>query len=71
MSVNKNKFFEVVTISVVSAPNKTSAMQIATSRNRTSRSVPGAEVMGRSTSAERVYADEARSLAESLNTTTS
>lgn len=61
----------MVTISSVRAKNKADAMRIAMSRNRTSQSIPGAEVLGRSTIAERVYADEARSLAESLNTTAS
>lgn len=67
MSVsNKSKFFEVVTTSSVRANNKGDAMRIAQSRSRTSRSVPDAEVLGRTTSVDRIPAGEARSLASNL-----
>lgn len=66
MSTNKSKFFEVITISSVRANNKADAMRMAFSRNRTSRSVPDAEVLGRTTNVDRLPAQQARQLATTL-----
>jgi hypothetical protein len=67
MSTNKSKFFEVITISSVRANNQADAMKIAMSRTSTNRSVPDAEVLGRTTNVERLPASDARNLAETLN----
>ena len=66
MSANKNRYYEVITISSVKAKNKTEAMRMALSRNRTNRSSPGAEVLGRVSTVERLPAQDARDLAETL-----
>ena len=62
MSSNKSKYFEVITVSSVRANNMADAQKAAGSRTR----VPGTEVLGRSTAVERMYADEARALAQAL-----
>ena len=66
MSNNKSKFFEVTTVSSVRANNQADAMRMAQSRNRTHRSIENAEVLGRTTTVDRLPAAEARSLAETL-----
>lgn len=58
----KNKYFQVVMIASVSAPNKTEAMRAAVSRSR----VTNTSVLARTTHADRIYADDARELAEAL-----
>jgi len=63
MSNNKSKYFEVVTISSVRADNMADARKAAVS----SRRIPGTEVMGRATTVERIYATEARELADRLD----
>lgn len=49
-------------IASVSAPNKTEAMRAAVSRSR----VTNTSVLARTTHADRIYADDARELAEAL-----
>ena len=60
--MNKNKYFEVTTTSVVSAINMAEARRAAASRSK----VDGTHVLGRSTSVDRIYAEKAKTLAESL-----
>lgn len=62
MSSNKSKYFEVVTISSVRAENMAQARRAALSN----RTISGTEVMGRATTVERIYADDARNLADNL-----
>lgn len=63
MSQNKSKYFVVTTTAIVRANNKTEARRAALSRTR----VPNTEVLGRTTESNRVYADDARMLANSLD----
>lgn len=60
---NKNKFFQVTTISSVSAKNMEEARRAASSRTK----VVGTEVLGRATTVDRLYAQDARELGRTLS----
>lgn len=60
---SKNKYFEVTSKTIVSAINMKEARRAASARSK----VPSTEVLGRSTEVERLYAKEAKTIAESFS----
>lgn len=67
MSDNKLKYFEVTTTAYVRANNQQDAIRIALSRSKTTRSLPGAEVLARVSNVVRRRAADARSMAAEIN----
>ena len=67
MSDNKLKYFEVTTTAYVRANNQQDAIRIALSRNKTTRNLPGAEVLARVSNVVRRRASDARSMAAEIN----
>ena len=62
-NMNKAKYFEVVSTSIVRANNMTEARRAAQSRTR----VPKTEVLARSTDVNRLPAREARTIAGAID----
>lgn len=67
MSNNKLKYFEVTTTAFVRANNQQDAIRIALSRSKTTRSLPGAEVLARVSNVVRRRAADARAMAENIS----